>query len=170
MPTQPSRLPIATASPRAGVLHPAHLVWERGCAGSLLGLVVGPLSVGVLLSFLPMLLLHPITFWFAISLGGLIGSAFQGLFIRKAISAPWVWLFTSMLSWFALGCSIDWLLHAQTRMLALGVMALANGVVSIGQSVVMRKRLPSTWQWVLMNTMLGGLVWGLPLLIVGIIT
>jgi hypothetical protein len=133
-------------------------------------LVVGPLSVGVLLGSLPILLLHPITFWFAISLGALIGSAFQGLFIRKAIPAPWIWLFTSMLSWFALGCSIDWLLYAQTRVLALGVIVLANGVVCIGQSVVMRERLPSAWQWVLMNTMLGGLVWGVPLLIVGSIT
>jgi hypothetical protein len=169
MPTEPSRLSVTTASPLAGALHPAHLVWERGCAGSLLGLVVGPLSAGVLLNYLPTVFAHPISIWLAISLGGLISSAFQGLFIRKAISAPWIWLLTSTLIWLALGCSIYWLLRWQTSVLGLGVAALANGVVSVGQSVVIRERLPSAWQWVLMNTVLGGLVWGLPLLIVGVL-
>jgi hypothetical protein len=96
-----------------------------------------------------------------------VSSAFQGLFIRKAIPTLWLWLLTSMLSWFVLGYSIDWLLYTQTRVFGLGVLALANGVVSIGQFVMLRERLPSVWQWVLMNMLLGGLVWGLPLAIVG---
>jgi hypothetical protein len=168
MPTEPSHLPLAIASSVAEVLHPAHLVWERGCAGSFLGFVVSPLSVGVLLSNLPMLPPYPFNLWLAIGLGGMISSAFQGVFIRKAIPVAWIWLLTSTLSWFGLGFALLWLMHLPTLVPGLCLLALANGIVSIGQYVIIRARVPAAWQWVVMNTVLGGLLWSVPLVIVGI--
>jgi hypothetical protein len=151
--------------PLTEALHPAHLVWERGCAGSFLGLVVGPLSAGMLLIYLPPLLSDPIRIWLAISFGGLIGSAFQGAFIRKAISTPRIWLLTSTLGWSVLGFSLQWLLRPHTIVLGLSGIALTNVVVSISQYVLIRERVSSAWQWVLMTMMLGGLVWGGPLVV-----
>jgi len=168
MPTEPSHLPLAFASPIAETLHPAHLLWERGCAGSFLGLIVSPLSIGLILSYLLTVLPYPLNFWLAISLGGIICSAFQGVFIRKAIPDVWIWLVTSTLSWFGIGFSLFWLLRLPTIVPGLCMIALANGIVSVGQYVIIRGRVPAALQWVLMNTMLGGLLWSVPLVIAGI--
>jgi hypothetical protein len=168
MPTEPFRLSPALASPGIEAIHPAHLVWERGCAGSFLGFVASPLSIGVILSYLATLLPYPLNFWLAICLGGVISSAFQGVFIRKAIPVAWIWLLMSTLSWAGVGLSLVWLLRLPTIVPSLCVVVLANGIVSIGQYILIRERVPSAWQWMLMNTILGGLLWSVPLVIAGV--
>jgi hypothetical protein len=169
MPTELSRLSPALASPGTEALHPAHLVWERGCVGSFLGFVASPLSIGVILSYLATLLPYPLNFWLAICLGGVISSAFQGVFIRKAIPVAWIWLLTSMLSWAGVGLGLVWLLRLPTIVPSLCVIVLANGIISIGQYLLIRERVPSAWQWIVMNTVLGGLLWSVPLVIAGVI-
>ena len=169
MPTETPRLPIVSAALAKEALHPAHFVWERGCVGSLLGLVVGPLSAGGMLTQLPQWIPYPINTWLAVSLGGLIVSAFQGVFIRKAIPVSGIWLLTSTLSWLAVAVSLFWLVQVQPLILGLYVVALANGIVSSCQYILLRARLSSAWQWVLMNTLLGVLLWGAPAVIIGIL-
>jgi hypothetical protein len=147
----------------------AHVVWEWGCVGSLLGLVVGPLSAVLVALNSPFRFPSPVYVGIAFSIGGLIASAFQCAFLRPAIPPSPLWLIVSTLMWATIGVGLDGLLTAHVVVSFVCAGTLANGLVSIGQYLLIRRYIPSAWQWIVMNTLLGAFLGGGPVLLVGVL-
>ena len=155
-PTHPSIVHAVDDSPTA------HIVWERGCAGSLLGSIIG--SANALLVSMYLVFPSPWKLWIAVGIGGLIGSAFQGAFLRPYIRPSALWVTISGLSWFGLSVCFTWLASTQAVVGMISVGLLASGLVSIGQYILIRHHFPSAWWWIVMNMILGAMFWTGPLM------
>lgn len=124
-------------------------LWTKSIAGTFFGLMWGLLNAGIIVNLLTP---HVLAIPCAITAGGCIAGAFQGISLRIYTRPALLWITLSIAGWW-LACGGVWLIFSipgpppepARVFILIGILA------SLTQLLMLRRYIDRSWSWVIIN-------------------